>query len=55
MSDSPVSLRKEGNISVFTIDDGKANVFSEAMTSALSAALDEVDLAKMREDVALFV
>jgi enoyl-CoA hydratase len=44
MSDSPVSLRKEGNISVITIDDGKANVFSEVMTSALSAALDEIDV-----------
>ena len=43
MADSPVSLRKEGNISIITIDDGKANVFGVPMTSALSAALDEVD------------
>jgi len=43
MADSPVTLRKEGTISIITIDDGKANVFSVTMTSALSAALDEVD------------
>lgn len=43
MADSPVRLRKEGNISIITIDDGKANVFGVAMTSALSAALDEID------------
>ena len=43
MADSPVSLRKEGNISIITIDDGKANVFGVPMTSALSAALDEID------------
>jgi enoyl-CoA hydratase len=44
MSDSPVTLRKEGNISIITIDDGKANVFGVSMTSALSAALDEIDV-----------
>ncbi len=43
MADSPVSLRKEGNISIITIDDGKANVFGLPMTQALSAALDEID------------
>lgn len=43
MADSPVRLRKEGKISIITIDDGKANVFGVPMTSALSAALDEVD------------
>ncbi len=43
MADSPVSLRREGNISIITIDDGKANVFGLPMTSGLSAALDEVD------------
>ena len=44
MADSPVSLRKEGNISIITIDDGKANVFGLPMTQALSAALDEIDI-----------
>ena len=44
MADSPVSLRKEGKISIITIDDGKANVFGVPMTSALSAALDEIDI-----------
>lgn len=44
MADSPVSLRKEGKISIITIDDGKANVFSEKMSAALSAALDEIDV-----------
>ena len=43
MPDSPVSLRREGNISIITIDDGKANVFGLPMTSGLSAALDEID------------
>ena len=43
MGDSPVSLRKEGKISIITIDDGKANVFGLPMTEALSAALDEID------------
>lgn len=43
MPDSPITLRKEGNISIITIDDGKANVFSFTMTSALSDALDEID------------
>lgn len=44
MSDSPVTLRKEGNLSIITIDDGKANVFGVPMTSALIAALDEIDV-----------
>jgi enoyl-CoA hydratase len=44
VADSPISLRKEGNISIITIDDGKANVFGVPMTSALSDALDEVDV-----------
>ncbi len=43
MADSPITLRKEGNISIITIDDGKANVFGLPMTSGLSDALDEVD------------
>lgn len=43
MADSPITLRKEGNISIITIDDGKANVFGVPMTSGLSAALDEID------------
>lgn len=43
MADSPVTLRKEGKISIITIDDGKANVFSATMSSALSAALGEID------------
>jgi len=43
VADSPISLRKEGKISIITIDDGKANVFGVPMTSALSAALDEID------------
>ncbi len=44
MSDSPITLRKEGNISIITSDDGKANVFSATMTSALIAALEEIDI-----------
>ena len=44
MADSPITLRKEGKISIITIDDGKANVFGVPMTSALSDALDEIDV-----------
>jgi len=44
MSDSPVRLRKEGPVSIITIDDGKANVFGLLMTEALTAALDEIDI-----------
>jgi enoyl-CoA hydratase len=44
MSDSPITLRKEGNLSIITIDDGKANVFSATMTSAMIAALEEIDI-----------
>lgn len=44
MADSSVSLRKEGNISDITIDDGKANVFGLPMTSALLEALNEADV-----------
>lgn len=43
MANSPVSLRREGPVSIITIDDGKANVFGLPMTQALSAALDEID------------
>ena len=43
MENSPVSLRKEKGISIIAIDDGKANVFSLAMTQGLNAALDEID------------
>lgn len=44
MADSPVTLEKNGDISIITIDDGKANVFNVEMTEALMAALDEVDI-----------
>ena len=44
MPDSPVTLKKQGDLSIITIDDGKANVFNVEMTSALIAALDEVDI-----------
>ena len=44
MAEAPITLEKEGSISIITVDDGKANAFNVAMTSALSDALDEVDV-----------
>lgn len=44
MADSPITLEKDGDLSIITIDDGKANVFNVQMTGALLAALDEVDI-----------
>ena len=42
MSEKIATLKKDGNISTITLDDGKANVFSAEMSSQLSACLDEV-------------
>ena len=36
------TLKKEGDVSVITLDDGKVNVFSPAMIEQLNALLDEV-------------
>ena len=33
MTDQLATLTKEGDVSIITLDDGKANVFSNAMIS----------------------
>lgn len=43
MAESPVHLHKKGNITIISLDDGKANVFGFALIEALDAALDEID------------
>ena len=42
MSDKLATLKKEENISVITLDDGKANVFSTKMSIDINECLDEV-------------
>jgi enoyl-CoA hydratase len=42
MSDKLATLKKEENISVITLDDGKANVFSTKMSTDINDCLDEV-------------
>ncbi len=42
MSDKLATLKKEENISVITLDDGKANVFSTKMSTDINECLDEV-------------
>ena len=41
--DSPkATLKKEGEISIITLNDGKANVFSPAMIRDVNSCLDNV-------------
>ena len=42
MTDQLATLTTEGDVSIITLDDGKANVFSSAMSSAINQLLDEV-------------
>ena len=42
MSEKIVTLTKEDNISIITLDDGKANVFSEEMSKQINQCLDDV-------------
>ena len=42
MSDQLANLTKEGDVSIITLDDGKANVFSPSMTAHIDALMDEV-------------
>ena len=42
MSNKLATLKKEENISVITLDDGKANVFSTKMSTDINECLDEV-------------
>ena len=42
MSDDFATLKREGSVSIITMDDGKANAFSSAMSSAFNGCLNEV-------------
>ena len=42
MTNSFATLSQEEEISIITLDDGKANVFSEEMTQAINDCLDKV-------------
>ena len=42
MTDQLATLTTEGDVSIITLDDGKANVFSSAMSSTIHQLLDEV-------------
>ena len=42
MPDQLATLTTEGDVSIITLDDGKANVFSNAMSSTINQLLDEV-------------
>ena len=43
MSEKIATIIKEDDISIITLDDGKANVFSPEMSNQLNACLDQVD------------
>ena len=43
MSEKIATIKKEDDISIITLDDGKANVFSPEMSNQLNACLDRVD------------
>lgn len=42
MPDELVSIQRDGNVAILTLDDGKANVFSPAMANRLKACFEEV-------------
>ena len=42
MTDKIATLKKEGNVSIITLDDGKANVFSPEMSDQINECLDQV-------------
>ena len=42
MTDQPATLTQEGDVSIITLDDGKANVFSANMSSTINELLDDV-------------
>ena len=42
MSSELVNLSVEGDVSIITLDDGKANVFSPLMSEAIGTLLDKV-------------
>lgn len=42
MTSDFATLKKEGNVSIITLDDGKANAFSLSMTEAVNGCLSDV-------------
>ena len=42
MTDQPATLKQHDDVSIITLDDGKANVFSANMSNTINALLDEV-------------
>ena len=42
MTNTFATLSQENGISIITLDDGKANVFSEEMTKSINDCLDKV-------------
>ena len=42
MTEKIATLKKEGNVSIITLDDGKANVFSPEMSQQIDECLDQV-------------
>ena len=42
MSEKLATLKKEDNVSILTLDDGKANVFSAEMSQHINECLDDV-------------
>lgn len=43
MSDKRVKVEKDGDITIVTLDDGKANVFAAAMAEQLQECFDSID------------
>ena len=46
MSEKIATLKKEGDISIITLDDGKSNVFSSKMSQQVNDCLDQVETEK---------
>ncbi len=42
MTDQLATLTSEGDVSIITLNDGKANVFSPELSKTISSLLDEV-------------
>ena len=46
MSENIATLKKEEDLSILTLDDGKANVFSAEMSKQVNDCLDQVETEK---------
>ena len=42
MTDQTATLTQDGDVSIITLDDGKANVFSTNMSNTINSLLDSV-------------